>query len=280
MGGQSNGYQSQPMQSWGGGYGGSGSGGGYGMGNYNNNFSNRAPMYGQQSSQNYGGIQGGGGGQGGGGSFSGGNMAWRDPNSPLYNWDQTHAGGQQGGFGQQSSQNYGGSGGSQQPMSYDAYMQAHAGQPIQSSDYGNYVQGFNQSQNQQPFTGRGGGTYTPGMNLFGNGGGNQYGNPFSQFMQQWPQFGRQYMGGQQLYGNPGGMGIPQGPQSIGGMGVMGGNMINPNGVGDPSQNYRQQIRLQAGPQYETTGIVPPGGMTQNNGQLDYATQQQPFGGGF
>jgi hypothetical protein len=125
MGGQSNGYQSQPMQSWGygGGYGGSGSGGGYGMGNYNNNFSNRAPMYGQQSSQNYGGIQGGGGGQGGGGSFSGGNMAWRDPNSPLYNWDQTHAGGQQGGFGQQSSQNYGGSGGSQQPMSYDAYMQ-------------------------------------------------------------------------------------------------------------------------------------------------------------
>lgn len=215
MGGQSNGYQSQPMQSWGGGYGGSGSGGGYGMGNYNNNFSNRAPMYGQQSGQNY-----------------------------------------------------GGSGGSQQPMSYDAYMQAHAGQPIQSSDYGNYVQGFNQSQNQQPFTGRGGGTYTPGMNLFGNGGGNQYGNPFSQFMQQWPQFGQQYMGGQQLYGNPGGMG------------VMGGNMINPNGVGDPSQNYRQQIRLQAGPQYETTGIVPPGGMTQNNGQLDYATQQQPFGGGF
>jgi len=152
MGGQSNGYQSQPMQSWGGGYGGSGSGGGYGMGNYNNNFSNRAPMYGQQSSQNY--------------------------------------------------------------------------------------------------------------------GGNQYGNPFSQFMQQWPQFGQQYMGGQQLYGNPGGMG------------VMGGNMINPNGVGDPSQNYRQQMRLQAGPQYETTGIVPPGGMTQNNGQLDYATQQQPFGGGF
>jgi hypothetical protein len=118
MGGQSNGYQSQPMQSWGGGYGGSGSGGGYGMGNYNNNFSNRAPMYGQQSSQNY-----------------------------------------------------GGSGGSQQPMSYDAYMQAHAGQPIQSSDYWDYVQGFNQSQNQQPFTGRGGGTYTPGMNLFGNGGG-------------------------------------------------------------------------------------------------------------
>jgi hypothetical protein len=164
MGGQSNGYQSQPMQSWGGGFGNGGyqpgmnsggyggSGGGYGMGNYNNNFSNRAPMYGQQSSQNY--------------------------------------------------------------------------------------------------------------------GGNQYGNPFSQFMQQWPQFGRQYMGGQQLYGNPGGMG------------VMGGNMINPNGVGDPSQNYRQQIRLQAGPQYETTGIVPPGGMTQNNGQLDYAEQQQPFGGGF
>lgn len=257
MGGQSNGYQSQPMQSWGGGYGGSGSGGGYGMGNYNNNFSNRAPMYGQQSSQNY-----------------------------------------------------GGSGGSQQPMSYDAYMQAHAGQPIQSSDYGNYVQGFNQSQNQQPFTGRGGGTYTPGMNLFGNGGGNQYGNPFSQFMQQWPQFNRQFQGGYaggnmsqgnsagigqdapyqppSMYQNPmnlgamtgGNMGIPQGPQSIGGMGVMGGNMINPSGVGDPSQNYRQQIRLQAGPQYETTGIVPPGGMTQNNGQLDYATQQQPFGGGF
>ena len=148
MGGQSNGYQSQPMQSWGygGGYGGSGSGGGYGMGNY------RQPMYGQQSNQYY--------------------------------------------------------------------------------------------------------------------GGNQYGNPFSQFMQQWPQFGQQYMGGQQLYGNPGGMG------------VMGGNMINPSGVGDPSQNYRQQIRLQAGPQYETTGIVPPGGMTQNTGQLDYAEQQQPFGGGF
>lgn len=197
MGGQSNGYQSQPMQSWGGGYGGGmqrGGAGGYGNGGY------QPGMNGQ-----YGGIQGGGGGQGGGGSFSGGNMAWRDPNSPLYNWDQTHAGGQQGGFGQQSSQNYGG---------------------------------------------------------------NQYGNPFSQFMQQWPQFGQQYTGGQQLYGNPGGMG------------VMGGNMINPNGVGDPSQNYRQQIRLQAGPQYETTGIVPPGGMTQNNGQLDYATQQQPFGGGF
>lgn len=148
MGGQSNGYQSQPMQSWGGGFGNGGyqpgmNSGGYG-GGYNNNFSNRAPMYGQ----------------------------------------------------------------------------------------------------------------------------NQYGNPFSQFMQQWPQFGQQYTGGQQLYGNPGGMG------------VMGGNMINPNGVGDPSQNYRQQIRLQAGPQYETTGIVPPGGMTQNNGQLDYSTQQQPFGGGF
>jgi hypothetical protein len=72
MGGQSSGYQSQPMNQWGGGqrFGGGGFGGGYGMGNYNNNFSNRAPMYGQQSSQNY-----------------------------------------------------GGSGGSQQPMSYDAYMQ-------------------------------------------------------------------------------------------------------------------------------------------------------------
>ena len=151
MGGQSSGYQSQPMNQWGGGqrFGGGGFGGGYGMGNYNNNFSNRAPMYGQQSSQNY-----------------------------------------------------GGSGGSQQPMSYDAYMQAHAGQPIQSSDYGNYVQGFNQSQNQQPFTGRGGGTYTPGMNLFGNGGGNQYGNPFGQFMQQWPQFNGFQSGWQPQYQQP------------------------------------------------------------------------------
>lgn len=260
MGGQSGGYSNGGMQP---GYGGYSSGGGYGQqssgygnggyqpgmnsgsygGGYNNNFSNRMPMYGQQSNQYY-----------------------------------------------------GGSGGSQQPMSYDAYMQAHAGQPIQSSDYGNYVQGFNQSQNQQPFTGRGGGTYTPGMNLFGNGGGNQYGNPFGQFMQQWPQFNRQfqggYAGGNMSQGNFAGIGqdapyqppsMYQNPMNLGAMtgGNMGaGNMINPNGVGDPSQNYRQQMRLQAGPQYETTGIVPPGGMTQNNGQLDYATQQQPFGGGF
>ena len=277
MGGQSNGYQSQPMQSWG--YGGSGSGGGYGMGNY------RQPMYGQQSNQYYGGNQYGNPYgqfmpqfnrqfQGG---YAGGNMSQVNSagigqdapyQPPSMYQNPMNLGAMTGGnMGAGNVAGPGLGGGGQQIV-----RQPPAPTDGNMFDTPGYVPPFN------PYIGGGyNNNFSNRMPMYGQ---NQYGNPFGQFMQQWPQFGQQYMGGQQLYGNPGGMGIPQGPQSIGGMGVMGGNMINPSGVGDPSQNYRQQIRLQAGPQYETTGIVPPGGMTQNNGQLDYAEQQQPFGGGF
>ena len=159
MGGQSNGYQSQPMQSWGGGYGGSGSGGGYGggygMGGYgggygnNNNFSNRAPMYGQ----------------------------------------------------------------------------------------------------------------------------NQYGNPFGQFMQQWPQFNRQfqggYAGGNMSQGNSAGIGqdapyqppsMYQNPMNLGAMtgGNMGaGNVAGPGLGGGGQQIVRQPPAPTDGNMFDTPGYVPP-----------------------